>query len=151
MVRPALVAIALCAGLLCSAAASAEDPEGWAYVLAGEMLSPFCPGRTLAECPSKQAESLRLWIIVQEAAGRTRTDVEQELFERFGDEVRPTPKAEGLGLTVYALPFVAFLGGAGLVAVALRRLTASGGEAPAAAPIAGDTELERIVDEELGA
>jgi len=136
-------------------------PEGWAYDLANELMSPFCPGRTLAECPSPDAGELRVWLVVQEAAGRSQDDVLEELYERYGNKIRPTPKAEGIGLTAYALPIGFFLGGGGLVALVLRRITgsrggrgeageAAGGDAqPAPASPATDRDLERIVDEEL--
>lgn len=145
--------------LLCAGPVAAEDaivePEGWAYKMAAEMLSPFCPGRTLAECPSPNAESLRLWIIMQEAAGRTQTDVEEELYARYGDDIRSAPRAEGIGLTAYALPIVAFVGGGGFLAWFLRRNTGGDDDdddappPPAVADV--DPELLRQVDEELGA
>lgn len=151
-----LLALALCAG------ACAKDDSDWAYDIASELLSPYCPGRTLAECPSPQAGELRAWISVQAAAGRTREDVVEELYERFGNQIRATPKVEGFGVTAYALPIVAFLLGGVLVVVALRRMTGGGNADPpdAADPPSGgggapparseeDSELERIVDEEL--
>lgn len=145
----ALVALVF-ALLVASAASAVDEPEGWAYDLANEMMSPFCPGRTLAECPSPQAQDLRVWIIVQEAAGRSREDVEAELYERFGDVILPTPRAEGFGLTAYAVPIGVFLAGGVLVAIFLRRQTRAA--AVVAEPVAarpGDAELERIVDEDL--
>lgn len=128
--------------------AAAEEPEGWAYEMANELMSPFCPGRTLADCPSQQAKSLAMWIVVQESAGRTREDVQEELFARYGEIMRPAPKVEGIGISAYAIPAAVFLGGGALVAVFLAR---QGREKDAAAPPAGppDPELERIVDEEL--
>ena len=30
--------------------AGAEDEEPWAYDLASDLMSPFCPGRTVASC-----------------------------------------------------------------------------------------------------
>jgi cytochrome c-type biogenesis protein CcmH/NrfF len=121
---------------LVPAAALPTNAPPWAYELAAELMSPFCPGRTLADCPSPNAASIRMWIVVQAAAGRTRDDVQAELYERYGDVMRPAPRAEGFGL---------------LVALVLRRMTRRGA-APAqavAAPRPLDPELERRVDEEL--
>ena len=143
-----------------AAGAAAEDASSeaaWAYKIANDLMSPYCPGRTLAECPSPQAGELRAWIIRQAESGRSQEDVLEEVYERFGDEVRPLPKAEGFGVTAYALPIGAFLAGGGIVFVVLRRLT-SGREddAPPAAraeparAATRDDELERIIDEELG-
>ncbi len=145
-----VVVVALAAPLA-PAGATAEEPTpaGWAYDLSREAMSPFCPGRSLADCPSPQAESLRMWILVQEAAGRERADVEAELVERYGDSVRGAPRASGFGLAAYAIPVVAFAAGGGVLVVFLRRRTREGTEpTPARAP-ALDPELARIVDREL--
>jgi cytochrome c-type biogenesis protein CcmH/NrfF len=113
-----------------------------------ELMSPFCPGRTLADCTSPQAASLRMWITVQAAAGRTRSDVEEELTERYGDVLRPAPRAEGIGIAAYAFPVIAFLAGGVVVFVFLRRQTrGSAKTTPVADPT--DPDLERIIDEEL--
>jgi cytochrome c-type biogenesis protein CcmH/NrfF len=148
-VRRILIASAALALLLAVSAAAADEPEGWAYEIAHELMSPFCPGRTLADCPSGYAESLRLWIIVQEAAGRSRADVENELYERYGDIMRPAPRAEGLGLAAYVVPSAIILLGASLVAAFLRYHSRKPDPAPAPPAASRDPELERIIDEEL--
>jgi cytochrome c-type biogenesis protein CcmH/NrfF len=148
-VRSILITAVALAFSLALPAAAADEPEGWAYEVANELMSPFCPGRTLADCPSSYAESLRMWIIVQEAAGRSRADVENELFERYGDIMRPAPRAQGLGLAAYVVPSAIILLGAGVV-VAVLRYHARKPDAPSATPaVARDPELERIIDEEL--
>jgi cytochrome c-type biogenesis protein CcmH/NrfF len=127
---------------------AAAELEGWAYEVPNELMSPFCPGRTLSACTSPQAEELRMWLIVQEAAGRTREDVEAELFERYGDVLRPAPRAEGFGLTAYVFPVLAFLAGGVIVAVFLSRQTRASAAA-VSTPRPPDPELERIIDQEL--
>ena len=132
-----------------AAAAAAAAEQGWSYAIARELMSPYCPGRTLADCPSPQAQTLRVWIHVQEAAGRTREDVEAELLERYGDQLLAAPRARGFGLTAYAVPIGVFLAGGALVAFFLRRQTrlARGEASASGAPLS--PELERLVDEEL--
>jgi cytochrome c-type biogenesis protein CcmH/NrfF len=135
-------------GASTAAGESVAAPEGWAYKVPNELMSPFCPGRTLSACTSPQAEELRVWLIVQEAAGRTREDVEAELFERYGDVLRSAPRATGFGLTAYVFPVLAFLGGGIIVAVFLRRQTrAVPTPEPSSHPL--DPELERVIDQEL--
>jgi len=147
-----------------SEAGAAPDVE-WAYALAHELMSPFCPGRTLAECSSPQAAELRLWILTQAAAGATPEEVKANLFGRFGDVLRSTPRAEGWGLWAYLVPIFFFvIGGPGVVWI-IRRLAGGpgGGEGPSAgsggsgaAPLAAasaagsDAELELRIDQELG-
>ena len=86
-------------------------------------MSPFCPGVTIAECPSTQAKSLAAWIVVQAESGRSKEDVLDQLYERYGDEVRAAPRAEGFGLAAYAVPALGFLGGGIAVVLFLRRAT----------------------------
>lgn len=131
------------------AAEPAAEAPSWAYELAADLMSPFCPGRTLADCPSPNAASLRMWIVVQAAAGRTREDVEQELYERYGDVIRSKPRAEGFGLAAYLVPLGAFAAGGLLVAAVLRRMTRRPAQPGASAPPPADPELERMVDEDL--
>jgi cytochrome c-type biogenesis protein CcmH len=148
---PAWLAVALLALAIPASAESPEQPEGWAYGLWHDVMSPFCPGRSLADCPSPQAETLRMWVVEQEAGGRDREEVEAELFERFGDVVLAAPRAKGFGLTAYAIPVAVFVAGGLLVGVFLRRQTRTPVEAQGA-PAAHeplDPELARLVDEDL--
>jgi cytochrome c-type biogenesis protein CcmH/NrfF len=139
------------------ASASAEAPAAnpgdtapaWAYDLANDLMSPFCPGRSLADCPSPDAASLRMWILVQAAAGRTRADVEEELLERYGEMIRSAPKAEGIGAAAYWMPAAVFAGGGALVVWFLRRATRRG--AASELPVRPlDPEVERKLDELFG-
>jgi cytochrome c-type biogenesis protein CcmH len=151
-----VLALALALGAPLGAVAAQEPPAAgapapdWGYALAREIMSPFCPGLTLADCPSLQAQTLRAWILVQGAAGRSREEVEAELLERYGDQILAAPRPRGFGLTAYAIPIGVFLAGGALVAAFLRRQIreARSAPAPAAAPLSAD--LERLVDEELG-
>lgn len=139
--------------------ASPSEAPAWAYQLPHDLMSPFCPGRTLAECPSPQADELRLWILTQAAAGASEAEVEESLIDRFGEQILGAPRAEGWGLAAYLLPLGGFVLGGFVVFWVLRRLSspaATGEDAPEAAPRAGaatrspaDPELERILDEEL--
>ncbi len=140
----------------------AED--SWGYALAHELMSPFCPGRTLAACPSPNATELRMWIVMQEAAGATQAEVMEDLIARFGDVIRSEPKQEGWGILAYLFPAFLIFGGLGVVAVVFRRIArpSDGGGQPtptvasstftpsAATPgTLADDELSSIIDAEL--
>lgn len=128
------------------------ESSGWARDLESEMMSPYCPGRSLIECPSPQATELRLWIAAQEKAGLSRGEVEAQLFQQFGDQLRHSPRAEGFGLWAYLVPGLALLAGGGLVVGFLRRQGVDAAAAPQArATPARDPELERALEEELRA
>jgi cytochrome c-type biogenesis protein CcmH/NrfF len=136
----------------------AELEIEWAYALAHELMSPFCPGRTLAECSSPQAAELRLWILTQAAAGASQEEIEANLYGRFGDVLLAAPRAEGWGLWAYLVPIFFFVIGGPVVVWIIRNLTggsggdggsptASGGsgasEAPTRFESAGDPEVRK--------
>ena len=149
---PALASDAPASAQATAAAPPDADPgaaPSWAYELAAELMSPFCPGRTLADCPSPNAANIRMWILVQAAAGRTKADVEDELLQRYGDRIRSAPKAEGFGWAAYLVPVGVVVGGGLLVAYVLRRMTRGAPTPPSAVARAVDPEAERRVDEEL--
>jgi cytochrome c-type biogenesis protein CcmH/NrfF len=147
--KPPLAASLLAALLL--AACRQESPVGWAYDLSHRLMSPFCPGRTLPDCPSPQAAELQRWIRDQERLGRSADEVEAELYTQFGDMILQSPRASGFGLAAYVIPVVLFLAGGSLLAFFLRRQTRSSGATPS--PAAGlrsvDPELERRLEAEL--
>ena len=146
----ALAALAAALVGLMACAPRAEAAEGWAYEMANELMSPYCPGRSIADCPSPQAQTLRMWLIVQEASGRPRAEVEAELISRYGESMLGAPRARGFGLTAYAIPVAVVAAGAGLLSWFLRRQThapKAGGAELASASL--DPELERLLDEKL--
>jgi cytochrome c-type biogenesis protein CcmH len=113
-------------------------------------MSPFCPGRTLPDCPSPQAADLQRWIRDQERIGRSRNDVETELVSQFGDVILQSPRTNGFGLAAYVIPVVALLAGGSLLVYFLRRQTRQG-ETPVlpTGPRPVDPELERLLEAEL--
>ena len=146
------------------------DESRWGYQLAHELMSPFCPGRTLAACTSDQAAALRQEILIKEASGMTRADVIAELEREWGDAIHSAPDPEGWGLAAWLLPGAVLILGAGLVWIVLQRMvgpTRAAAETRAApathAPTSPETasrvppampddaELERLVDAEFAA
>ena len=143
---PVLLGVLLCIPTLAPEARGEE--AGWSYEMWNDLMSPFCPGRTLADCPSDKAEELRRWIVDQEAEGRSAEAVHAEVLAAFGDVVRQTPAPTGFGLAAYVIPILLFLAGGGLVGVFLRRQTRT--PARPTPVVAVDPELQRELDEEIG-
>ncbi|MEM9176373.1 MAG: cytochrome c-type biogenesis protein CcmH [Myxococcota bacterium] len=157
--------------LLALAVSGCSDDGPYSQDLSSELMSPFCPGRTLSSCPSPQAGELMQWIQGQEAAGLSEEEVVASLIDQFGEEIQGSPPAEGITLWAYVFPVAGFLGGGGLVAVVLRRVvgarddddeadedrdgddppSASGDSSSLSSPSTSsdDDELARLVDEEL--
>ncbi len=68
-------------------APSAQPPERVLSDLSNELMSPYCPGRTIASCPSDQARKLEDHILAEAQAGKSREDIEQSLVQRFGPQI----------------------------------------------------------------
>lgn len=133
----AVFAAALSFGAGSAVAQESAAAPSWAYDLAGELMSPFCPGRTLASCPSPQAGELIQWIALQEAAGASRDEVIAMLVERHGEEILGSPPAKGITLWAYIFPVLGFVGFGLVAVVVLRRLVGSGGASSASSASSG--------------
>lgn len=68
-------------------APSAQPPERVLSDLSNELMSPYCPGRTIASCPSDQARKLEDHILAEAQAGKSREEIEQSLVQRFGPQI----------------------------------------------------------------
>jgi cytochrome c-type biogenesis protein CcmH/NrfF len=134
-----------------------QDPELILQQLSNELMSPYCPGRTISSCPSAYARKLEDDILAQAQAGKSRDEIEQGLVARFGPEIvgyAPQPAVLYGSLLVGLVALV-------LVALAARRWVrrpgarASGPQAPEPESDLRPTraeldELEDALDEEDG-
>lgn len=106
-----------------------SDPakaEALMQELSHDLMSPYCPGRTIATCPSPQARKLEQHILDQALAGKSRVEIETGLVARFPDIQGYLGRPEIL----YGVGLVALLAIVG-VTMAARRWV---GRAAAAAP-----------------
>lgn len=146
-----VLSIALGLAIALSGVAAAEP---FAYNLSSELMSPFCPGRTLASCPSPQAAELVQWMVVQEAGGATREQVIAMLIEDYGEEILGAPPAKGITLWAYIFPVLGFLVGGVIAFFVLRRIVAGAAATPADTlplPAAGADPLAAAVPTRSGA
>jgi cytochrome c-type biogenesis protein CcmH len=81
------------------------------------VMSPFCPGRLLANCPSAEAADLRNSVKEQLAAGATKDQVLEELYAVWGEEVLGAPR----GPVAWMVPIGVLVLGALLLIVWLGR------------------------------
>jgi cytochrome c-type biogenesis protein CcmH len=79
--------------------------------LLGTLMSPFCPGLTLANCPSPYAETLRVSIRARLDAGERPDSIVESLVAAFGEGIRGAPPARGMGLALWILPVAAVVAG----------------------------------------
>ena len=87
----------------------AVDPR--ALEIYGQVMSPYCPGRLLNDCPSSAAEELRTEIQGQLKTGESKEDVVEGLYKRFGEKIRPVPGTAGIGLLGWLMPILLVIAG----------------------------------------
>ena len=90
-------------------------PEDVANQIAARMMSPYCDGVTLHDCPSREAAELRERIAGWAEQGFTTAQIEAELEQEFGENIWATPPASGVGLLAWLLPALGTIA-AGLIA-----------------------------------
>lgn len=95
--------------------------EREAQTIFGEVMSPFCPGRLLSDCPSSQAAELRNDIRGKLASGVKEEQILDELYSVYHDEIRAAPPRYGFGMVAWLAPFGFLLIGIALWAVYMRR------------------------------
>ncbi len=113
------------------------------------VMSPFCPGRLIANCPSPAAAELREKIRRQLAQGATVEEITNDLYATYGDEIRSMPEAKGFGLLAWTAPG-AFFVVIGVFLALWIRLTARKGAPPAGGATEKlDAESAALLEEEL--
>lgn len=99
-----------------------------------EVMSPFCPGLILTNCPSLQADSLRKAIRERVAAGATHDQIIAELYATYGEVIRAAPQRRGIGLLAWVTPAAAVLVAALFIVAWLRRSRGARSARDASAP-----------------
>lgn len=87
-----------------------------AYELYQQVFSPFCPGRSLNDCPSSKAHELKDEMRGKLEQGVPPQAILDEVFARFGDQYRAVPTYQGFGKLVWWAP-IGFLAIGLLVAI----------------------------------
>ncbi len=130
-------------------APAANDLEAQARTLFRELMSPYCEGLLLSDCPSSQAAALRDTIRAQLRRGQTPDEVVDNMVGIYGRWILSAPPAEGVGAIVWFAPVVALIVGLGLVAVWLNRRTAQTAPDKRAPPPAAAPDSHERVRREL--
>ena len=112
-----------------------------------EIMSPYCPGKTLSNCSSGAAELLRVNIRERLAEGEPPEMIMASLVEEFGESVRASPPNEGVGRLAWVTPFVALTFGLLVILIVVRRYL--GHKKPGTQKSDPDPGLRARVEEEL--
>jgi cytochrome c-type biogenesis protein CcmH len=134
-----------------TAAASAAQPDeidAKAQRIFTSIMSPYCPGLLLADCPSPAAFTLRLEVRQRLIAGESPAAIEQDLYNRFGEVLRAVPEPERWGLVAWIVPPVAFVLSLAAVMWFLARVPGQS-SSPAPERLATDPALEERLQHEL--
>jgi cytochrome c-type biogenesis protein CcmH/NrfF len=123
--------------------------ESLARDIAGEMPSPYCPGRSIASCPSEYARELEDDILDLAKQGQGREQIEAVLVERFGEEKMGSAAQGEIVMTIVLAALVALAVILYSARKWLRPATVATATAPAAEPLAkvSADELDRLEDE----
>lgn len=114
-------------------------------------MSPFCPGLTVATCPSPGADSLRRDIRMRLDRGETPALIRKAYTAAWGEQILGAPRARSWGLLLWTAPLLALLAGAlGVRRWLVRhREPAVNTRTPGAKPRKLDPEDERQLAAEL--
>ena len=99
--------------------------EAMTTALASELRCPVCQGNSIQDSPSELALQMRDVIRDQLRSGKTPDEVRAYFVDKYGEWILLSPKATGLNLIVYIVPFVAVLLGGFVVWRTVRRWTSS--------------------------
>ena len=116
----AVVAVAV---LMLWAAPAAAAPEDVANRISNRVMSPFCAGVTLHDCPSQEADDLRARIRGWAERGWGEDKIMEELRAEYGPAISAVPGNEVAGIPAWLLPALVALGGLILTGVLARRWT----------------------------
>jgi cytochrome c-type biogenesis protein CcmH/NrfF len=130
-----LVALAPAAG------AAPADTANW---IARNIMSPYCPGVTLHDCPSSEAIAMRTRIEGWAEDGMSRTAIMDRLVDEFGPSIRAAPPTEGAGLLAWILPGLAVIAGGAIAYLAARRWNARPPPEVAPASALSDDDRNRL-------
>jgi cytochrome c-type biogenesis protein CcmH len=122
MIRSTLVAFLLVAAIHAPLPAQKEPApvtvqsdsalEAMTTALASELRCPVCQGNSIQDSPSELAQQMRDVIRDQLRTGKTPDQVRAYFVDKYGEWILLAPKATGLNLIVYVVPFaVIALGG----------------------------------------
>jgi cytochrome c-type biogenesis protein CcmH len=148
------VVVLLAAALVLAAPAAASERHPTLAELEGQLMCPVCEGETLAQSDSPPAQRIKAYIQRRIDEGATRSQIKDELVDRWGKRILAAPTRHGFDLLAWVLPLAGVLGGAAVLGMLAWRWTRVREPEPAPQrwsmnghPL--EPEEERRLDEEL--
>jgi cytochrome c-type biogenesis protein CcmH/NrfF len=97
------------------------EPHPEANEAIGQLLSPYCPGLMLEQCPAAESRALRDSIHALAVQGWTAGEIRGWVLANHGEEWKAVPDRSGAGLWAWLLPPLALLAGLVVVVNVVRR------------------------------
>jgi cytochrome c-type biogenesis protein CcmH len=151
-----LLVVALPAIGLAQAVQDHEELRAVHSRLVAELMSPFCHGLTLENCPTSGAAEMRDQIWTWLVQGRSEEWIVDTLVDEWGETILGAPRFRGIGVVAWLAPAaVLLIAGAGLVYWLRRSVDGTAGADDPAFPMVDPDPhadaLQRRVDREVGA
>ncbi|MFN2469468.1 MAG: cytochrome c-type biogenesis protein CcmH [Gaiellaceae bacterium] len=140
------VALAVLAAAVLVPVASASESRPTQNELEGEIMCPVC-GTTLDQSDAAIARQMKMFIASRINASDSKSEIEDALVARFGEEVLAAPPKEGFNLLAWVLPLAGL--GVAIPLLAWGAWRWSRGREPDAEPASLEPELEHRLDREL--
>lgn len=144
-----LIMLLLCAPSFAHADANADALDKQSYEMYQQVFSPFCPGRSLNDCPSSKAQELKLEMRQRLEQGVPQDQILKDVFARFGEKYRAVPLFEGIGTMVWLAPLGFTLLGLALAGAVVFRKKKAASISLSAQERSVSPELQRAIDDEL--
>jgi len=123
---------ALLLALTTTVGADQSAVEAEARKIEGQLIAPCCWSQQVSVHQSPAADEVRKDVRARLARGQTRQQILDDYVVQFGTRILAEPPAQGFTRTLYVLPPILLLAGAGLVVILVRRFSSR-----AAAQVAG--------------
>jgi cytochrome c-type biogenesis protein CcmH len=143
--RLAVLILMLALGAPAAALASERHPTQ--NELEGEIMCPVC-GTTLDQSDAAVARQMKMFIRSRIAAGESKSQIEDRLVAKFGEQVLAAPPKKGFNLLAWLLPLVGLAVAVPALGYAAWRWSRA--RERVEEPLALDPELEGRLDRELG-
>ena len=95
--------------------------EEQTHLLAAELRCPVCQNLSVADSPSEMAIQMREVILEKLKNGESPEQIRGYFVSRYGEWILLAPTRRGFNWLAWMLPFVAILGGAGIIVLRIRR------------------------------
>ncbi len=144
--------LVLLAGLLLARGASAAFAGGLeeqTLRLAAELRCPVCQNLSVADSPSEMATQMREVIHDKLTKGESPEQIRSYFVSRYGEWILLSPARHGFNWVAWLLPFVAILGGLGIIVLTIARSIRRGQTSHVNPPGSADPRYASRLESEL--